>query len=174
MSREFKNCFLSLFVILYRKCTVGDRGELYLREGPRATDQLPTALLARFIRTRHYNVNIFIISKLSGLLKVTSHWWIQGEGNQGRPPPLGPHFSFSYGLLGKLAKNNRLVPPPLWLTPILWKILDPPLLEVTVNRANCCLFSFCFICTGGIQLFLKSDLLFSHVSFWNVNNLFVS
>ena len=54
-------------------------------------------------------------------------------------PLLGSNFFHFLAVFGTIDQNNRFAPPPLWLAPLLWEILDPPL-QVAQNHSKHTLF----------------------------------
>ena len=76
------------------------------------------------IKLRFESVEIFTVLRFFFTIFISG----SKGGRQGRAPPISPNLFNFMQFLGKIGKNNRLVPPPLQLVHPLWEILDPSLI----------------------------------------------
>ena len=115
-----------------------------------------------YIPRQEYTCNHF-----NHCLTLTSGGSKGGEGRT--PPPSGPKFLHFHAFFGKNWPNNRLAPPPLlaW-RPLLWEILDPPLLTISgkpdVSKGNWHVSTILFEITS---LKLCIDKEFMHLWNWS-------
>ena len=79
-------------------------------------------------RYLHQGISLALLTlHLSGYDSCLTSGGSKG-GREGRAPPSGLKFLHFHAVFGKNWPNNRLA-PPLWTwRPLLWEILDPPLL----------------------------------------------